>query len=114
MKKKIIFLAILIFIVGIFVYNIGADKRALVSALKYRGYEKCADGIYRLKEFKEEKDHLIMIERSFDVKINHGESHITELFKRLDGQMVEESSIITLASWDYDRKQFDPIDYEWH
>lgn len=109
MKKQIIVIAAIILVAVIFFGNLGADRRALIGALKHQGYTKAADGIYRMREITETDSGLIMIDRSFDVKNNHGESHVTTLFKRLDDKMVKESEIIELSYWDFDGRHFEPV-----
>ena len=109
MKKQIIAITIIVLVLVIFFGNLGADKRALINALTYKGYVKCADGIYRMREIKEEGSNIIIYDRSFDVKNNYGESHITTLFKRLDGRNVKESEIVELSAWSFDERHFVPV-----
>lgn len=109
MKKQIIAITIIVLALAIFFGNLGADKRALVNALEYRGYVKCPDGIYRAREIKEEGSNIIMYDRSFDVKNNHGESHVITLFKRLDGTNVKESEFVELSAWSFDERHFVPV-----
>lgn len=109
MKKQIIAITIIVLVLVIFFGNLGADKRALINALEYRGYVKCADGIYRAREIKEEGFSIIIYDRSFDIKNNHGESHVITLFKRLDGRNVKESEIVELSVWSFDERHFVPV-----
>lgn len=109
MKKQIIAITILVLVAIVLIGNIGADKRALIGALEHQGYEKAADGVYRMREIQETETGLIMIDRSFDVKNNHGESHVTTLFRRLDDKMVKESEVIELSYWDFDSRHFEPV-----
>lgn len=111
MKKKIIAIALLLLVAFIGLYNIGADKRALINVLEYKGYKKCGDGVYRMKEVREDKDgYLIVVERSFDVKKNYGESHTKILYRMLNDKVVKESESIELLSWNYSGRHFDPIE----
>jgi len=111
MKKKIIAITLLLLVVFVSLYNIGADKRALINTLKFRGYEKCGDGIYRMKEVREDENgYLIVIERSFDVKKNYGESHTQILYRMVNDRLVKESEFVELSSWDYSERNFDPIE----
>lgn len=110
MKKKVIAIALLLLVVFIGLYNIGADKRALINTLKYRGYEKCGDGIYRMKEIREDKNgYLIVVERSFDIKKNYGESRTQILYRMLNDKVVKESESIELLSWNYSGRHFEPL-----
>lgn len=111
MKIKLIVVCILMLAVYIGLYNLGADKRTLINVLEYRGYEKGADGIYRCRELRETDTGLVRIERSFDIKTNHGESKVEVLFRRLDNKLVQESEIIEVGYWDYDARHFEPIDW---
>lgn len=108
---KVIAICSLAIIIGLLIYNIGADKRTLINVLEYRGYKKCADGIYRIREINETDSGLVMIDRSFDIKANHGESKVTVLFERVDHKLIQESEIIQLGYWDYDQKHFEPVDW---
>lgn len=111
MKKKIIAITVLLLVVFIGLYNIGADKRALINVLEYKGYEKCGDGVYRMKEVREDENgYLIVVERSFDIKKNYGESHTQILYKMLNDRVVKESETIELLSWNYSGRHFDPIE----
>jgi len=108
---KVIAICSLIFIIGLMIYNVGADKRNLINVLEYRGYTKCADGIYRIREIKETDSGLIMFDRSFDIKANRGKSKVIVLFERVDHKLVQESEIVDLGYWDYDAKHFEPINW---
>lgn len=108
---KVIAICSLAIIIGILIYNVGADKRTLINVLEYRGYTKCADGIYRVREIKETDSGLVMIDRSFDIAANHGGSKVTVLFERVDHKLVKESEVIELGYWDYDAKHFEPINW---
>lgn len=109
MKKQIIAITIIILVAIILIGNIGADRRALVGALEHQGYKKAADGVYRMKEIQETETGLILIDRSFDIEKNHGESHVTTLFRRLDDKMVKESEVIELSCWDFEGRHFEPV-----
>lgn len=110
-KTKIILAIIFVIVLYIGLWNIGADKRMLINALEYRGLKEGADGIYRSREIKNSEDGLIMIEKTFDIKANYGESHEITLYQRLDGQLIRESEIISLGSWNYSQRHFEPIDW---
>jgi hypothetical protein len=111
MKEKIIAIAVLLLVVFVTLFNIGADKRTLINVLEYKGYEKCGDGVYRMKEVREDKDgYLIVVERSFDIKKNYGESHTQILYRMLNDRVVKESESIELLSWNYSGRHFDPIE----
>lgn len=108
---KVIAICSLIIIIGLMIYSIGADKRCLINALEYRGYKKCADGIYRLREINETDSGITMIDRSFDIKANKGESKVTVLFERVDHKLIQESEVVELGYWNYEAKHFEPIDW---
>ena len=109
MKKQIIAIIILVLVIITLIGNIGADRRGLVNTLEHRGYVKCGDGIYRMKEIKYDGNEMIVIERTFDVKKNYGESHITTLFQRVDGKSVKESEIVELSMWSFEDRNFIPV-----
>lgn len=108
---KVIAICSLTIIIGLLIYNVGADKRTLINVLEFRGYKKCADGIYRIREIHETNSGLVMIDRSFDIKTNNGKSKVTVLFERVDHKLVQESEIIELGYWDYGQKHFEPINW---
>jgi len=110
-KTKIIIALIVVGALYIGLWNIGAEKRTLVNALEYRGLKEGADGNYRLREIINTEDGMIMIEKVFDIKNNHGESREIKLYQRLDGQVIKESELVTLGCWDYDQHHFEPIDW---
>lgn len=111
MKKKIIAITVLLLVAFIVLYNIGADKRALINALEYQGYQKCGDGIYRMKEITEDENgHLIVIVRTFDVRKNYGESRTEILFKMVNDKLVKETEFVELSSWNYARQHFDKVE----
>lgn len=116
MKKKMIFFGVILLlaIVGILIYNIGAEKRGLIKALEFRGYVKGNDGVYRLFELREEGNYVTKINRSYDVNKNYAKSTKVVLYKRLDGKLVEETSYTQIAAWNFDEGHFIPFDYEWH
>ena len=110
MKRKMILVLALVLAFGMLLYK-GAGKRALINVLVSNGYEKCADGVYRMREIQEaEGRHLIVIDRYFDVKKNYGESHITTLYMRIDGKNEKESSVESIAYWDYAKREFLSLD----
>jgi hypothetical protein len=52
MKKQIIAITILVLVAIVLIGNIGAYQRALIGALEHQGYEKAADGVYRMREIQ--------------------------------------------------------------
>jgi len=110
-KTKIIIALLLAWVLYIGLWNVGAEKRSIINALEYRGFKESADGLYRIRELNNSEDGLIMIERSFDIKANHGESRIVKLYQRADGQLIRESESIELGCWDYNQHHFNPIDW---
>lgn len=110
-KLKIIVIVLIVLSLYIGLWNIGADERCLRNALEYRGLKEGADGNYRLREIINTEDGMIMVEKVFDIKNNHGESHVTKLYQRLDGQVIKESEVLTLGSWNYAQHHFEPIDW---
>lgn len=110
-KLKIIVIVLIVLSLYIGLWNIGAERRSVVNALEYRGFKESADGIYRFRELNNSENGLVMIERSFDIKANHGESRVTKLYQRLDGRLIQESESITIGCWDYNQHHFIPIDW---
>lgn len=106
MKKRIIAIVLLALVAFILIWNIGADKRTLINVLEYRGYVKCGDGVYRMREIKYDGNEMIVIERLFDMEKNYGESHITTLFQRVDGKSVKENEVVELSMWSFDDHNF--------
>lgn len=106
MKKRIIAITILALVLITLIGNIGADRRGLVNTLEHRGYVKCGDGVYRMREIKYDGNEMIVIERLFDVDKNYGESHITTLFQRVDGKSVKENEVVELSMWSFDDHNF--------
>lgn len=109
MKKRIIAITILALVLITLIGNIGADRRCLTNVLEHRGYAKCGDGVYRMREIKYDGNEMIVIERLFDVDKNYGESHITTLFQRVDGKAVKENEVVELSMWSFDDRNFVPM-----
>lgn len=110
-KTKIIIALILAWVLYIGLWNVGADERCLRNALEYRGLKEGADGNYRLREIINTEDGMIMVEKVFDIKNNHGESHVIKLYQRVDGQVIKESELVSLGNWNYSQRHFEPIDW---
>ena len=106
MKKKIIIIAALFLAVAIFIGILGADRRYLINVLEARGYTKCGDGLFRMREIQQKGSEMIVIERLFDVDKNYGESHIINLYQRADGKSIKDSEYTVPSMWDFKTESF--------